>query len=156
MENRETLNDVERDIRKRFATLYLSEDSLTEEGKIPEETFVEPMEIFIRVATAKRYIWMVIANGTSHGEYEGNSASAILFATEKEAIEYVKSEIVEMVLRTELQGCDYDDGRLDEAVRDHSKWFGDHEAQFIYLGSIADWRIEKVPVPDPAKMMRRI
>lgn len=154
-QKKETIESIERDIRKNYATCYWSEDSRTNSGEVPKEVVVEPAKLLERFEKAKRYVWMVIANGTSHGEYEGNSASASLFATEKEAIEYVKSEIVEMVLHTELQGCDYDDERLDEAVRDHSEWFGDHEAQFRDLGSIADWRIEKVPVPEPAKMRRR-
>ena len=155
MARRETLEDVERDIRKNYATSYMSEDFRTESGDVPREFTVRPEKLLERLKKARRYVWMVIANGTSHGEYEGNSASATLFATEKEAVEYVKSEIVEMVLHTELQGCDYDDERLDESVRDHSEWFGDHEAQFRDLGSIADWRIERVPVPEPAKRRRR-
>lgn len=154
MQRRETLEAVERDIRENYATIYMSEDFRTESGEIPKEVVVEPAKLLERFEKAKRYVWMVIANGTSHGEYEGNSASACLFATEKEAIEYVKSEIVDMVLHTELLGCDYDDERLDEVVRDKSEWFGKHEAQFRDLGSIADWRIEKVAVPGPPERKR--
>lgn len=154
-QKKETIESIERDIRKNYATCYWSEDSRTKSGGVPKEVVVEPAKLLERFEKAKRYVWMVIANGTSHGEYEGNSASACLFATEKEAIEYVKSEIVDMVLNTELLGCDYDDERLDEVVRDKSEWFGKHEAQFRDLGSIADWRIEKVPVPEPAKRRRR-
>ena len=79
----------------------------------------------------------------------------VVAATEKEAIDYVKSEIVDMVLNTELLGCDYDDERLEEEVRQKSEWFGDHEAQFRDLGSIADWRIEKVAVPEPPARRKR-
>lgn len=155
MKRRETLEDVESDIRNNYATCYWSEDSRTKSGDIPKDVVVEPAKLLERFKKAKRYVWMVVANGTSHGEYEGNSASACLFATEKEAIEYVKSEIVDMVLNTELLGCDYDDERLDEVVRDKSEWFGKHEAQFRDLGSIADWRIEKVAVPVPPERERR-
>jgi len=155
MARRETLEDVERDIRKNYATCYWSEDSRTKSGGIPKEVVIEPEKLLERFKKARRYVWMVTANGTSHGEYEGNSASACLFATEKEAIEYVKSEIADMVLNTELLGCDYDDERLDEVVRDKSEWFGKHEAQFRDLGSIADWRIEKVAVPVPPERKRR-
>lgn len=155
MQRRETLEAVERDIRENYATCYWSEDSRTKSGKVPKEVVVEPAKLLERLRRAKRYVWMVVANGTSHGEYEGNSASACLFATEKEAIEYVKSEIVDMVLNTELQGCDYDEDRLEEVVRSQSKWFGKHEAQFRDNGSIADWRIEKVAVPAPPERKRR-
>lgn len=154
-QGKETIEAVERDIRKNYATIYMSEDFRTESGEIPKEVVVEPAKLLDRFKMAKRYVWMVVANGTSHGEYEGNSASACLFATEKEAIEYVKSEIVDMVLNTELLGCDYDDERLDEVVRDKSEWFGKHEAQFRARGSIADWRIEKVAVPAPPERKRR-
>lgn len=155
MARRETLEDVERDIRKKYATCYWSEDSRTKSGGIPKEVVIEPAKLLERFKNARRYVWMVIANGTSHGEYEGNSASASLFATEKEAIEYIKSEIVDMVINTELLGCDYDDERLEEVVRDKSEWFGRHEAQFRARGSIADWRIEKVAVPGPLERKRR-
>lgn len=155
MARKETLEDIEKDIRKNYATCYWSEDSRTNSGEVPNEVVVEPAKLLERFKKAKRYVWMVVANGTSHGEYEGNSASACLFATEKEAIEYVKSEIVDMVLNTELMGCDYDDERLDEVVKDKSKWFGRHEAQFRDLGSIADWRIEKVAVPVPPERKLR-
>ena len=155
MARRETLEDVERDIRKNYATCYWSEDSRTNSGEIPKEVVVEPAKLLERFEKAKRYVWMVVANGTYHGEYEGNSASACLFSTEKEAIEYVKSEIVDMVLNTELLGCAYDEERLDEVVRDKSEWFGKHEAQFRDHGSIADWRIEKVAVPVPPERKRR-
>lgn len=151
---REKLEDVEKDIRENYATCYWSEDSRTKSGKVPKEVVVEPAKLLDRFKKSKRYVWMVVANGTSHGEYEGNSASACLFATEKEAIEYVKSEIVDMVLNTELLGCDYDDERLDEVVRDKSEWFGRHEAQFRVRGSIAEWRIEKVAVPVPPERKR--
>ncbi len=155
MKRRETLEDVERDIRKNYATCYWSEDSRTKSGGIPKEVVIEPEKLLERFEKARRYVWMVIANGTSHGEYEGNSASASLFATEKEAIEYIKSEIVDMVINTELLGCDYDDERIEEVVRDKSEWFGRHEAQFRARGSIADWRIEKVAVPGPLERKRR-
>lgn len=155
MARKETLEDVEKDIRKNYAKLYWSEDSHTIMLEMPKEPFVEPAKLLERFKKAKRYVWMVVANGTSHGEYEGNSASACLFATEKEAIDYVKSEIVDMVLNTELLGCDYDDERLEEVVSQQSEWFGDHEAQFRDLGSIADWRIEKVAVPEPPARRKR-
>ena len=154
MLRRETLEAIERDIRENYATCYWSEGSRTNCGEVPNEVVVEPAKLLERFEKAKRYVWMVV-NVTSHGEYEGNSASACLFATEKEAIEYVKSEIVDMVLKTELLGCDYDDERLDEVVRDKSEWFGKLEAQFRGRGSIADWRIEKVAVPAPPERKRR-
>lgn len=154
-QGKETIESIKRDIRKNYATCYWSEDSRTNSGEIPKEVVVEPAKLLERFEKAKRYVWMVVANGTSNGEYEWNSASACLFATEKEAIEYVKSEIVDMVLRTELLGCDYDDERLDEVVRDKSEWFGKHEAQFRVRGSIAEWRIEKVAVPVPPERKHR-
>lgn len=154
-QGKETIESIKRDIRENYATCYWSEDSRTKSGEIPKEVVVEPAKLLERFEKAKRYVWMVVANGTSHGEYEGNSASACLFATEKEAIEYVKSEIVDMVLNTELQGCDSDDERLDEIVERQSEWFGKHEAQFRDLGSIADWCIEKVAVPEPPGRKKR-
>lgn len=152
---KETIEAVERDIKKNYAKRYFSNRGLTEDSRVPDVIYIEPAKLLERFEKAKRYVWMVVANGTSHGEYEGNSASACLFATEKEAIEYVKSEIVDMVLNTELLGCDYDDELLDEVVRDKSEWFGKHEAQFRARGSIADWRIEKVAVPAPPERKSR-
>lgn len=154
-QGKETIESIERDIRKNYAKRYFSNRGLTEDSRAPAVVYVEPAKLLERFEKANRYVWMVVANGTSHGEYEGNSASACLFATDKEAIEYVKSEIVDMVINTELLGCDYDDERLDEVVREKSEWFGNHEAQFRARGSIADWRIEKVAVPVPPERKRR-
>lgn len=95
----------------------------------------------------KRYVWMVIIDGTSYGEYE-NAAGACLFATEKEAIEYVSRSLEEDVVNGVACETGYTDEKLKEEVTRTCKWFGSHEAQFRHGTAITDYKIEKVLVPE--------
>lgn len=95
----------------------------------------------------KRYVWMVITDGTSYGEYE-NAAGACLFATEEEAIEYVSRSLEEDVVNGVECETGYTDEKLKEEVARCCKWYGNHEAQFRHANAITDYKIEKVLVPE--------
>ena len=58
MQRRETLEAIERDIRKNYAKCYWSEDSRTKSGSVPKEVVVEPENLLERFKKAKRYVWM--------------------------------------------------------------------------------------------------
>lgn len=97
---------------------------------------------------------MVTEDGASQGFYE-NAASACLFATEDEAIDFVKEELAEIVADNILGGMVLSFEILGEAIEKHCKWFGKHEAQFRDGDSVTDFKIERVAVPEPPKKKRR-
>lgn len=97
----------------------------------------------------KRYVWMVVSDGTCYGEYE-NAASACLFATEEEAISHVESSLREDVVNGVACETGMTDEQLEKEVQEKCKWYGNHEAQFRSgHGAITDYRIERLLVPEP-------
>lgn len=96
----------------------------------------------------KRYVWMVVSDGTCYGEYE-NAASACLFATEEEAISHVESSLREDVVNGVACETGYTDEMLEKEVGKWCKWYGKHEAQFRHANAITDYKIERLLVPEP-------
>ena len=153
-QGKETLEHIERDIRENYATCYYCEDSRTNSGEVPKEVVVEPAKLLDRFEKAKRYVWMVTIDGSSYGVYE-NAASACLFATEKEAIDYVNEQLAEIVVDNVLCGIVLSFEVIGAAIEKHCKWFGKYEAQFRDGDSVTDFKIERTAVPNPPKKKRR-
>lgn len=93
------------------------------------------------------HVWMVVTDGTCHGEYE-NAAGALLFGTEEEAVSFVNGCMDE-----ELQIASHRGGASEwEGGGGKMKtWYGSKEAQFRNGDVVSDYRIEKVPVPKAKK-----
>ncbi len=155
MSSSETIGDIRSDVKKHYAKFYWSEDGLTEDGDIPTEKTIEPAEFLERVAKAcrrrsakrKKRVWMVTIDGSSHGDYE-NNANSILFATFEEAKKFVEEDIQDLVVNGPLMGKNYTDEELEQEIRDHATWYGSYEVQYRDLGSVTDYKIEPVLVPE--------
>ena len=154
MKKVEALDDVERDIRKNYARFYWSEDSTTIMLEDPKVPYIEPAKLLKRFKKAKRYVWMVTIDGSSQGVYE-NAASSCLFSTERDALDFVRGQLSDIVADNIL-GCmclSFD--ILGAAIEKHCKWFGEHEAQFRDGDSVTDFKIEKVVVPEYRRERRK-
>lgn len=158
--NETAIDRLRKHVRMNFAKCYWSEDSLTEDNRIPRERCVEPAKFLEQIIKAlkrdkPKYLWMVTQDGSYDGDYE-NCASSTLFLTEGEAIEFVKECIRECVLNDKLVNVtDLDEEAVKEAIVDHVEWFGTYMAQYRNDGSVTDWKIERVPMPKPAKVKKR-
>lgn len=95
-----------------------------------------------------RSVWIVIADGTSYGDYE-NAADACLFDTEEEAVSHVERSLREDVVNGVALETGMTDEQLEKEVQEKCKWYGNHETQFRSgHGAITDYRIEKFLLKD--------
>lgn len=95
-------------------------------------------------------VWSVTSDGTSHGYYE-NGANTTLFATESDAIDFVRAELVDQVVNGLFTGKSPNNEEIEREVSSHCTWFGEHEAQFRNGDAIADYKIEKMSIPRNAQ-----
>ena len=97
---------------------------------------------------APRYLWMVTQDGSFEGYY-GNCAASTLFLTYEEAFGFVKECIRDCVMKDMLVDVtDPDEEDIKEAIAEHVEWFGTCAAQYRDGGSVTDWEIQRVPMPN--------
>lgn len=88
----------------------------------------------------RKYMWLVIMDGTSHGEYE-NGATVLVCRSFKQAKQAMEDDIAECLANIQLM--DGDHPSIEELMADKVERFGVCEAQLRDLGSIRDWKIER-------------
>lgn len=74
-----------------------------------------------------------------------NGATALLFKSHDEAVEYVNQDFIDCVastIDTELM-----DEEISAKIQETCKWYENDTAQFRYGDTIVDYKIEKVKIP---------
>lgn len=101
-----------------------------------------------RILDIPKYVWVVTQEGSDDGYYDNNASSSIFLKKDK-AIEFVKQCARECVMNRgeALLSTSPSDEVIDIMVNNYVKWFGELEAQYIDGPCIADWKIERLPMP---------
>lgn len=92
----------------------------------------------------EQYVYMLTIDGTCDGDY-ANAATALLFKSHDEAVEYVNRDFIDCVVTaidTELT-----DEEISAKIQETCKWYENDTAQFRYNNAITDYKIEKVKIP---------
>jgi hypothetical protein len=100
------------------------------------------------------FVWCIVQDGTSNGEYE-NCACVAICSSEEDAIAYINAELQDQVVNALFCGTDYTQEEIERETKDHVEWFDSHTARFVYGDSVADYRALKLRVPRGAKEVKK-